>query len=65
MVGCLRIADLILCGGIGILGGFHGCVSVVGTLNGLTWWICGVDVCIFGALLDGEFLEFVFMGCSS
>jgi hypothetical protein len=40
-------------------------VSVVGTLNGLTWWICGVDVCIFGALLDGEFLEFVFMGSSS
>jgi hypothetical protein len=34
MVGCLRIADLILCGGIGILGGFHGCVLVVGTENG-------------------------------
>jgi len=24
-------------------------------------WICGVDVVIFGALLDGEFLEFMLM----
>ncbi len=28
-------------------------------------WICGVDVVIFGALLDGEFLEFMLMGSIS
>jgi hypothetical protein len=33
---------------------------------GLTeWWICGVEVVIFGALLDGKFLEFMLMGSSS
>jgi hypothetical protein len=32
-------------------------------LWGLTkWWICGVDVVILGALIDGEFLEFMIMG---
>jgi hypothetical protein len=29
------------------------------------WWICGVDVVILGALLDGEFLTFMLMGSSS
>jgi hypothetical protein len=28
----------------------------------IEWWIFGVDVGILGALLDGEFLEFVFIG---
>jgi hypothetical protein len=34
-------------------------------LWGLTeWWICGVDVVILGALLDGKFMEFMLMGSS-